>query len=65
MFPMEGIWKVEALSEVALWTASHNKIITIDNLIKMYKTNANKSSLCIVDAESKPELRIHCEAERD
>ena len=61
-FPWKGIWKVKIPKRVAffLWTATHGRILTLDNLMLRRLPLANRCCMCYCSAESVDYLLIHC-----
>ena len=63
IFPWKGIWKEKVPKRVAfffLWTATHDHILTLDNLILRGHPLANRCCMCRCSGESMHHLFIHC-----
>ena len=60
--PHQLIWRTSAPVKVAflVWEASHEKILTIDNLQKRGITLVNRCFMCKVDVESVDHLLLQC-----
>ena len=61
-FPWKGVWKPKIPKRVAffLWTAAHNRILTLDNLMLRDRILVNRCCMCCGDGESVDHLLLHC-----
>ena len=62
IFPWKGIWKAKVPKRVAffLWTATHDRILTLDNLMLRGRPLANRCCMCQCSGESIDHFLIHC-----
>jgi hypothetical protein len=62
-FLWKSIWQTKGLLKVAFfaWLASHEKILTLDNLRKRQVIVVNRCCLCKRNGESVDHILIHCE----
>jgi len=62
IFPWKSIWKAKIPKNVAFfpWTAAHNRILTLDNLMLRGRPLANWFCMCRCNGESMDHLLIHC-----
>ena len=62
LFPWKGVWKPKIPKQVAffLWTAAHNRILTLDNLMLRDRIVVNRCCMCCGDGESVDHLLLHC-----
>ena len=62
LFPWKGVWKPKVPKRVAffLWTATHDRILTLDNLMLTGCLLTNRCCLCCCDGESVDHLLLHC-----
>ena len=60
-FPWKGVWKTKILKLVAffLWTATHDRILTLENLRLRGRILANWCCMCCCDGESVDHLLLH------
>ena len=60
-FPWKGVWKTKILKLVAffLWTAAHDRILTLDNLRLRGRILASWCCMCCCDGESIDHLLLH------
>ena len=56
------MWKPKIPKRVAffLWTAAHNRILTLDNLMLRDRIVVNRCCMCCGDGESMDHLLLHC-----
>ena len=61
-FPWKGIWKTKIPKRVAffLWTAAHDRILTLDNLRLRGRILANWCCMFCCDGVSVDHLLLHC-----
>ena len=62
LFPWKGVWKPKIPKRVAffLWTAAHNRILTLDNLMLTNRTLVNRCCMRCGDGKSIDHLLLHC-----
>ena len=62
LFPWKGVWKPKIPRRVAffLWTATHDGILTLDNLMLRGRPLATWCCMCCCDGESVDHLLLHC-----
>ena len=62
LFPWKGVWKPKIPKRVAffLWTATHGRILTLDNLMFKGRPLANRCCMCCYDGELVDHLLLHC-----
>ena len=62
LFPWKGVWKPKIPRRVAffLWTATHGRILTLDNLMLRGRPLATWCCMCCCDGESVDHLLLHC-----
>ena len=62
LFPWKGVWKPKVPKRVTffLWTATHDWILTLDNLMLRGCPLANRCCMCCCDGESVDHLLLHC-----
>ena len=65
-FPWKSIWRTKAPSKAAffVWSASLEKILTLDNLRRRQVIMVNRCCPCKLDGESVDHLLLHCEVAR-
>ena len=61
-FPWRMIWYTGLPPNVSffVWTAAHNRILTINNLIRRIHVLVNRCCMCCLDAETVDHLLLHC-----
>ena len=62
LFPWKGVWKPKIPKLVAffLWTATHGRILTLNNLMLKGRPLANWCCMCCCDGISIDHLFLHC-----
>ena len=62
LFPWKGVWKPKVPKQVAffLWTAAHDRILTLNNLMLRVRPLANQCCMCCCDGESVDHVLLHC-----
>ena len=62
LFPWKGVWKLKIPRRVAffLWTVTHGRILTLDNLMLRDRPLASWRCMCCCDGESVDHLLLHC-----
>ena len=62
LFPWKGVWKPKIPRRVAffLWTATHDRILTLDNLMLRDHPLTTWCCMCCCDGESVDHLLLHC-----
>lgn len=62
VLPWKSIWKARVLPRAAffVWTASHGKILTMDNLQKRCNCIVEWCCMCKASGESPKHLLLHC-----
>ena len=62
LFPWKGVWKPKIPKRVAffMWIATHNRILTLDNLMLRDRIVVNRCCMCCGDGESVDHLLLHC-----
>ena len=62
LFPWKGVQKPKIPKQVAffLWTAAHDRILTLDNLMLRGRPLVNWCCMCYCDGESVDHLLLHC-----
>ena len=58
----KGVWKPKVPKRVAffLWITAHDRILTLDNLMRGGRLLANWCCMCCCDGESVDHLLLHC-----
>ena len=61
-FPWKGIWKVKVPKRVTffMWTATHDQILNLDNLVLCGHPLANRCCICCCNAEFVDHLFLFC-----
>ena len=62
LFPWKGVWKPKIPKRVVffLWTATHNWILTLDNLMIRGRPLVNRCCMCCCEGESVDHLLLCC-----
>ena len=62
LFRWKGVWKPKVPMQVAffLWTAAHDWVLTLDNLMFRGRSLENQCCMCCCDGESVDHLLLHC-----
>ena len=62
LFPWKSVWKQKIPRRLAffLWTAAHDRILTLDNLMLRGRPLATWCCMCCCDGEPVDRLLLHC-----